>query len=82
MATAMVTLCVSKPTYLLNFVNKSELSKVLIKQPTTKVEQAAIATILPEMDADISVLEIKCAKAQQIKQGMMQELLTGRIRLV
>ncbi len=33
------------------------------------------------MDAEINVLEAKLAKARQIKQGMMQELLTGRIRL-
>jgi type I restriction enzyme S subunit len=34
------------------------------------------------MDADIAALETKLAKYKQIKQGMMQELLTGRIRLV
>lgn len=34
------------------------------------------------MDAEIEALEAKLAKARQIKQGMMQELLTGRIRLV
>ncbi len=45
-------------------------------------EQIAIATILSDMDAEIAALEAKLAKARQIKQGMMQELLTGRIRLV
>ena len=45
-------------------------------------EQAAIATILPDMDAEIAALEAKLAKARQIKQGMMQELLTGKTRLV
>ena len=45
-------------------------------------EQTAIATILSEMDADIAALASKLAKARQLKQGMMQELLTGRIRLV
>lgn len=45
-------------------------------------EQAAIATILSDMDAEITALETKLAKARQLKQGMMQELLTGRIRLV
>ena len=45
-------------------------------------EQTAIATILSDMDAEIAALEAKLAKARQIKQGMMQELLTGRIRLV
>lgn len=47
-----------------------------------KAEQTRIATILSDMDADIAALETKLTKAQQIKQGMMQNLLTGRIRLV
>ena len=45
-------------------------------------EQTAIAAILSDMDAEIAALEAKLAKARQVKQGMMQELLTGRIRLV
>lgn len=45
-------------------------------------EQTAIAAILSDMDAEIAALEAKLAKARQLKQGMMQELLTGRIRLV
>jgi type I restriction enzyme S subunit len=45
-------------------------------------EQVAIAEVLSDMDAEIESLETKLAKARQIKQGMMQELLTGRIRLV
>lgn len=45
-------------------------------------EQTAIAAVLSDMDAEISALETKLQKARQIKQGMMQELLTGRIRLV
>ena len=45
-------------------------------------EQTAIAAILSDMDAEIAELETKLAKARQVKQGMMQELLTGRIRLV
>lgn len=45
-------------------------------------EQTAIATFLSDMDAELTALEAKLAKARQIKQGMMQELLTGRIRLV
>lgn len=47
-----------------------------------KYEQQAIAQILSDMDSEIEQLEKKLAKYQQIKQGMMQELLTGRIRLV
>jgi Type I restriction modification DNA specificity domain len=45
-------------------------------------EQEAIAAVLSEMDAEISTLEARLSKAHQLKQGMMQELLTGRIRLV
>jgi type I restriction enzyme S subunit len=42
----------------------------------------AIAEILSDMDAEIAALEAKLAKARQVKQGMMSELLTGRVRLV
>ncbi|CAN5831489.1 hypothetical protein BH23ACT12_BH23ACT12_09270 [soil metagenome] len=45
-------------------------------------EQSAIAAVLSDMDAEIAALEARLAKARQVKQGMMQELLTGRIRLV
>lgn len=45
-------------------------------------EQTRIATILSDMDAELEALEKQLEKARQIKQGMMQELLTGRIRLV
>jgi type I restriction enzyme S subunit len=44
-------------------------------------EQTAIAVVLSDMDTEITTLEAKLAKALQLKQGMMQELLTGRIRL-
>jgi type I restriction enzyme S subunit len=45
-------------------------------------EQIAIATILSDMDNELTALETRRDKAIQIKQGMMQELLTGRIRLL
>jgi len=45
-------------------------------------EQEAIATILSDMDAEITVLETKLTKTRQLKQGMMHNLLTGKIRLV
>ena len=44
-------------------------------------EQRAIATLLSDMDDEITALQQKLAKYRQIKQGMMAELLTGRIRL-
>jgi type I restriction enzyme, S subunit len=45
-------------------------------------EQQAIATILSDMDTEITTLEAKLTKTCQLKQGMMHELLTGRVRLV
>lgn len=48
----------------------------------TKEEQTAIATILSDMDEEIQALEQRLNKTRQIKQGMMQELLTGKTRLV
>ena len=41
-------------------------------------EQTAIATVLSDMDADLAALEARLAKTRALKQGMMQELLTGR----
>jgi type I restriction enzyme S subunit len=60
--------------------NGKYLSVVAIHRPP-KAEQAAIASVLSDMDAEIAALESRLAKARNIKQGMMQELLTGRIRL-
>ncbi|WP_433735052.1 restriction endonuclease subunit S [Pseudomonas monteilii] len=45
-------------------------------------EQAAIAAVLSDMDAELAALEQRLAKARALKQGMMQELLTGRTRLL
>jgi type I restriction enzyme S subunit len=59
----------------------SEYQNLEIKIPNAE-EQTAIAAILSDMDAEIAELEAKLAKARNIRQGMMQELLTGRIRLV
>jgi len=53
-----------------------------IKVPPTLAEQTAIATILSDMDAEIEALQAKLNKAKQVKQGAMQQLLTGKIRLV
>jgi type I restriction enzyme S subunit len=47
-----------------------------------KDEQTSIATILSDMDAEIAALEARRAKTLALKQAMMQELLTGRTRLV
>lgn len=62
-------------------ISKSNIVKITIPVPSV-AEQTAIAAVLSDMDAEMAALEAKLAKARQIKQGMMDELLTGRIRLV
>ena len=59
----------------------SVLAAIVFRVPPI-AEQTAIATIFSDMDAEITALETKLSKAHLIKQGMMQELLTGRIRLL
>lgn len=54
----------------------------IVDIPPTIEEQIEIAEILSDMDSEIEQLETKKAKYQDIKQGMMQELLTGKTRLV
>ncbi len=58
------------------------LNNFIISVPPTKDEQTRIATILSDMDAEISALETKLEKYKKVKLGMMQNLLTGKIRLV
>lgn len=58
------------------------LKKFRTLLPTNKHEQTAIATILSDMDEEIQALEQRLGKTRQIKQGMMQELLTGKTRLM
>ncbi|MET3731306.1 type I restriction enzyme S subunit [Moheibacter stercoris] len=60
----------------------AHLNKLKIAMPKSLSEQERIATILSDMDTEIEGLEQQLGKARHIKQGMMQELLTGRIRLV
>jgi len=62
-------------------VNKTEFERTLIVLPTIKSEQTAIATVLSEIDTEIEKLEKKLDKYRKIKTGMMQQLLTGKIRL-
>jgi len=50
--------------------------------PPSKAEQTAIAAVLSDMDAELAALEQRRNKTCDLKQGMMQELLTGRTRLV
>jgi type I restriction enzyme S subunit len=66
----------------INNLTPTNVEAFEIRVPSQKPEQIAIATVLSDMDAEIATLETKLTKARQLKQGMMQELLTGRIRLV
>lgn len=61
---------------------QKDVGKFEFLLPPTIAEQKAIAEALSEMDADIAALENKLTKYRQVKQGMMQQLLTGKIRLV
>jgi len=61
---------------------KNEVLDCPIPLPSTVQEQTRIATILSDMDTEITALETKLEKYNQIKQGMMQELLTGKTRLI
>jgi len=62
-------------------ISPNKLKQIEVLMPP-KEEQIRIATILSDMDAEISALESKLDKYRQIKLGMMQELLTGKVRLV
>jgi type I restriction enzyme S subunit len=62
-------------------ISASALSDLQMKLPGLP-EQSAIAAILIDMDTEIAALENRLVKTRALKQGMMQELLTGRIRLV
>ena len=59
----------------------SNAKKTVIPLPADE-EQTAIAEVLSDMDAEITALEQKRDKTKLIKQGMMQELLTGKTRLI
>lgn len=63
-------------------VNSADVSAVEIRLPSDSVEQTAIAAVLSDMDAELAALQARRSKTQALKQAMMQELLTGRIRLI
>jgi type I restriction enzyme, S subunit len=63
-------------------VNSADIRSFKLFIPNEPQEQIEIANILSDMDAEIGSIESKLSKTRQLKQGMMHELLTGRIRLV
>ena len=58
------------------------MKKIEVTIPKTRAEQTAIAEVLTEMDGELAGLEQRREKTRALKQAMMQELLTGRTRLV
>jgi type I restriction enzyme S subunit len=66
----------------INQITNKSLNSFQVSLPLDADEQGAIAQVLDDMDSEVFALEARLAKAHQVKQGMMQELLTGRIRLI
>ena len=62
-------------------ISATALAQVSVEIPSIE-EQTAIATILSDIDAEIAALEARRDKTQGLKQAMMQELLTGKTRLL
>jgi type I restriction enzyme S subunit len=60
----------------------SKILKLEIDTPPAKAEQTAIAEVLTDMDAELAALEQRREKTRALKQAMMQELLTGKTRLI
>ena len=62
-------------------LNRNDVHAFSVSVPSSE-EQTTIAAVLSDMDAEIEALEARREKTRQVKRGMMQELLTGRTRLV
>ncbi|HEX7648228.1 MAG TPA: restriction endonuclease subunit S, partial [Noviherbaspirillum sp.] len=63
-------------------LNTSLINSTIVRLPATQTEQSAIAAVLSDMDNELSALEARRDKTRALKQAMMQELLTGKTRLV
>jgi type I restriction enzyme, S subunit len=74
-------LLVNAGTTATSIISKATFGELAFKVPSLS-EQSAIAAVLFDMDAEIAALEARRDKTRAFKQGMMQELLTGRIRLI
>jgi len=62
--------------------NSAQIAAFSLPVAPSRHEQTSIAALLSHMDAELASLEQRLAKTRALKQGMMQELLTGRTRLV
>jgi len=65
----------------INQITNKDMKALCLKLPSS-CEQTAIAAVLSDMDAELAALEQRLTKTRTLKQGMMQELLTGRTRLL
>jgi type I restriction enzyme S subunit len=63
-------------------INQTIADAIPVQVPPSVPEQTAIASVLSEMDGELAVLEQRREKTRALKQAMMQELLTGRTRLL
>lgn len=63
-------------------ISKGNIAKLLLFYPSDHAEQCSIAAVLADMDGEIEALKLRRDKVQNLKTAMMQELLTGRTRLV
>jgi type I restriction enzyme S subunit len=66
----------------INQITNKDMAAFKVIWPKTEDERTAIATVLSDMDTEITAFEAQLSKARHLKQGMAQALLTGRIRLV
>lgn len=62
-------------------ISKASIASIEIELPR-KPEQAAIAEVLSDVDSELECLSMRLAKTREIKEGMMQQLLTGKVRLI
>ena len=63
-------------------LNRNDVHDHRVLFPSSVDEQIAIAAVLSDMDTELAALQARRSKTQALKQAMMQELLTGRIRLL
>ena len=63
-------------------IQRPSLEKLLLKIPSAQKEQQAIANVLSSCDKGIDLLKQKLAKLEEQKKGLMQVLLTGKVRMI
>lgn len=66
----------------INQITNKDMEVFRVPFPSDEKERESIGSLLADLDADIDMLETRLKKTKFIKQGMMQELLTGKTRLI